>query len=313
MMGFLILAIGVTGVVFALVGFSGTPQEAAVDGRLSQLEEPHQASTVKPKLFNRLGAMVDPLIKGMAISKRLDRQLYQVGWAWTPGEFMLASALLGLAAGSMAFFLFKHPLIVLAAAAVGCFGPTLQLRKLQAKTLKAFSEQLPDGLMLVINALKAGNSFLQALQMVSRQMSAPISTEFGTAVAEINFGVPTEVALRNLRDRVGTTDVDLMVQAMVIQRETGGNLSEILGNIHDTIRDRIRVAGEVQALTAQGRLSGWVLAALPAGIGVLFFLISPGYIMGLFTDPRGQMLVAGAVVCEVLGVLMIMKIVDVRY
>ncbi|MNT58945.1 Bacterial type II secretion system protein F domain protein [compost metagenome] len=149
--------------------------------------------------------------------------------------------------------------------------------------------------------------------MVSRQMSAPISTEFGTAVAEINFGVPTETALRNLRDRIGTIDVDLMVQAMVIQRETGGNLSEILGNIHDTIRDRIRISGEVQALTAQGRLSGWVLSALPVGIGALFFLISPGYITGLFTDPRGQMLVAGAVVSEVLGVMLIMKIVDVRY
>ena len=213
----------------------------------------------------------------------------------------------------MAFFLFQHPLIALAVAAMGCLGPSMQLRQRRAKTLKAFSEQLPDALMLVINALKAGNSFLQALQMVSRQMSAPISTEFGTAVAEINFGVPTEAALRNLRDRIGTIDVDLMVQAMVIQRETGGNLSEILGNIHDTIRDRIRISGEVQALTAQGRLSGWVLSALPAGIGALFFLISPGYITGLFTDPRGQMLIAGAVVSEILGVMLIMKIVDVRY
>ncbi|MNK81439.1 Bacterial type II secretion system protein F domain protein [compost metagenome] len=312
MIAFLILAIGIGGIVFALGGLAGNPQEAAIDGRLSQLAEPN-APTVKPKLFNRLGALVDPLVKGLAIAKRLDRQLYQVGWAWTPGEFMLASGLLGLASGAMAFFLFQHPLIALAVAAVGTLGPTMQLRQRRTKTLKAFSEQLPDALMLVINALKAGNSFLQAIQMVSRQMSAPISTEFGTAVAEINFGVPTETALRNLRDRVGTIDVDLMVQAMVIQRETGGNLSEILGNIHDTIRDRIRIAGEVQALTAQGRMSGWVLACLPVGIGALFFLISPSYIMGLFSDPRGQMLVAGGVVSEILGVMLIMKIVDVRY
>jgi tight adherence protein B len=312
MITFLILAIGITGVVFALGGMMGNPQEAAIDGRISQLSQP-DAPQVKPKLFNRLGAMVDPLVKGLAVSKRLDRQLYQVGWAWTPGEFLLAGALLGLACGAMAFFLFQNPWIALAVAAVGSLGPTFQLRQRRTKTLKAFSEQLPDALMLVINALKAGNSFLQAIQMVSRQMSAPVATEFGTAVAEINFGVPTETALRNLRDRVGTTDVDLMVQAMVIQRETGGNLSEILGNIHDTIRDRIRISGEVQALTAQGRMSGWVLAALPVGIGALFFLISPSYIMGLFTDPRGQMLVAGGVVSEILGVMLIMKIVDVRY
>ncbi len=312
MITFLILAIGIGGVIFALGGLTGNPQEATIDGRISQLEGPH-ARAVRPKLFNRLGALVDPMVKGLAVSRRLDRQLYQVGWAWTPGEFMLASALLGLATGAVAYFLFKHPLIALAVAAMGALGPTLQLRQRREKTLKAFGEQLPDALMLVINSLKAGNSFLQALQMVSRQMSAPISLEFGTAVAEINFGVPTEAALRNLRERVGTIDVDLMVQAMVIQRETGGNLSEILGNIHDTIRDRIRIAGEVQALTAQGRLSGWVLSGLPVGIGLLFFLLSPSYIMGLFTDPRGQMLVAGAIVSEIVGVLVIRKLVDVRY
>lgn len=313
MITFLILAIGITGIVFALGGLAGTPQEAAIDGRISQLEDPHAAPTSKPRLFNRLGAMLDPLVKGLAISKRIDRQLYQVGWAWTPGEFLLAGALLGVAAGAMAFFMFRNLWVALLAAAIGSLGPSMQLRQRRAKTLKAFNEQLPDALMLVINALKAGNSFLQALQMVSRQMSAPISTEFGTAVAEINFGVPTEQALRNLRDRIGTTDVDLMVQAMIIQRETGGNLSEILGNIHDTIRDRIRISGEVQALTAQGRMSGWVLSALPVGIGALFFLISPSYIMGLFTDPRGQLLIAAAAVSEVLGVLLIRKIVDVRY
>jgi tight adherence protein B len=312
MIAFLIVAIGIGGMIVALGGLASNPQEAAVDGRLHQLEEPH-AIVSRPKLFNRLGAMIDPLVKGLSLTKRLDRQLYQVGWAWTPGEFLLAGGLLGLAAGAITFSLFRNPWIALSATVMGSFGPTIQLRQRRAKTLKAFSEQLPDALMLVINALKAGNSFLQALQMVSRQMSAPVATEFGTAVAEINWGIPTETALRNLRERVGTVDVDLMVQAMVIQRETGGNLSEILGNIHDTIRDRIRIAGEVQALTAQGRLSGWVLSGLPVGIGVLFFLISPGYIMGLFTDPRGQMLLGGAVASEIIGVLVIRKLVDVRY
>lgn len=313
MLSFLILTVAVTGLIFALSGLLGNRQGAAVGGRLVQLERPSTDAPADTRLFARIGRLVDPLVRSLSFAKGLDKQLYQVRWAWSPGEFVLASALLGLACGAIGLLFVRNPAIAVMVGLAGGFVPYLQLRQRRAATLKALNEQLPDALMLVINALKAGNSFLQALQLVANQMRDPIAGEFGLAVSEINWGMPVETALGNLRERIGSIDIDLVVQAMLIQRETGGNLSEILGNIHDTIRDRVRITGEVQALTAQGRLSGWILSGLPVGIGALFFLISPGYVMGLFTDPRGQMLVAGAVAAEVLGILAIRRIVDVRY
>jgi tight adherence protein B len=310
----LILLLIFTGVSVAAFAFSGAFSSASegVDARVAELEGT-RAARARGGVLRSLGTLVEPLIKGLAITQKLDRQLYQVGWAWTPGEFLSACVLLSLASGVVTGVVFGHSILALAAAALGAAVPFLQLSQKRSKVMKVLNEQLPDALMLVINGLRAGNSFLQALQIVSKQMSGAIAQEFATTVSEINWGLPVETALSNLAERVGTVDIELVVAAMIVQRETGGNLSEILNNIHDTIRDRIKVAGEVQAMTAQGRMSGIVLTCLPAGIAVLFYLISPDYIKMLFTDPRGHMLLGGAIVSQLLGVYFINKIVDIKY
>lgn len=312
MLLFIAVFTGITAMAFV---FSGAlaPENAAVGGRLADLEGKAVATAPGKGLLRQLARLIEPLIKGLSITRSLDRQLYQVGWAWTPGEFLTAAGLLAIAAGAIGGLLFANPLVGLGAFVVGAAVPFLQLRQRRAKVLKELNEQLPDALMLVINGLRAGNSFLQSLMIVSKQMSGAIAQEFATTVSEINWGLPIETALSNLSERIGTIDIELVVAAMIIQRETGGNLSEILMNIHDTIRDRVRIAGEVQALTAQGRLSGIVLTALPAGVGLLFFLISPGYISILFTDPRGHMLIGAAVCAQLLGIYFIRKLVDIRY
>lgn len=304
-----------TAVTAATFLFSGVlaPQNEAIGGRLAELEGKEAAPAPGQGLLRRLSRLVDPLIKGTAFTRNLDRQLYQVGWAWSPGEFVTAAALLALAAGAIGGLLFANLLIGLVAAGVGGAVPFLQLAQKRGKVLKELNEQLPDALMLVINGLRAGNSFLQSLMIVSKQMTGAIAQEFATTVSEINWGLPIETALSNLSERIGTLDIELVVAAMIIQRETGGNLSEILMNIHDTIRDRVRIAGEVQALTAQGRLSGIVLTCLPAGVGFLFFLISPGYLSILFNDPRGHLLVGAAVGAQLLGIYFIRKLVDIKY
>lgn len=309
---FIAIFTGITAMAFL---FSGAlaPENAAVGGRIADLEGKQVASAPGQGLLRRLSKLIEPLIKGLALTKRLDRQLYQVGWAWTPGEFITAAGLLAIAAGAIGGLVLSNPLVGLAAAGIGGAVPFLQLSQRRGKVMKQLNEQLPDALMLVINGLRAGNSFLQALMIVSKQMSGAIALEFATTVGEINWGLPIETALSNMADRIGTVDIELVVAAMIIQRETGGNLSEILMNIHDTIRDRVRVAGEVQAMTAQGRLSGIVLTCLPAGVGFLFFLVSPGYISVLFTDPRGHMLIAAAVFAQLLGIYFIRKLVDVKY
>lgn len=312
MLLFIAIFTGITAMAFV---FSGAlaPETAGVGGRLAELEGtglvPHRGHS----MLRRLSKLIDPLIKGLSITRRLDRQLYQVGWAWTPSEFLMASGLLAVSAGAIAGLLLGNPLIGLGAFVLGAAVPFLQLRQRRLKVLKQLNEQLPDALMLVINGLRAGNSFLQSLMIVSKQMSGAISKEFATTVGEINWGLPVETALSNLSERIGTLDIELVVAAMIIQRETGGNLSEILMNIHDTVRDRIRIAGEVQALTAQGRLSGIVLTSLPVGVGGLFFLISPGYLSVLFTDPRGHMLIGAAIAAQLLGIVFIRKLVDIKY
>jgi tight adherence protein B len=149
--------------------------------------------------------------------------------------------------------------------------------------------------------------------VVAQQMPAPISMSFGHTLQDINYGLPVETALDRLQESFGGIDMALVTSAVLVQRETGGNLAEILSNIHQTIRDRQTVQGEMRALTAQGRMSGWVLSLLPVGIGFLFFLLNRKYILTLFVDPRGQLLVGGAVCLTIIGMLAIRKIVDVQY
>lgn len=311
MIGLLLL---MTGGILAVVSLPAllAPAGASVAARVAQLEAP-AAPSRKQHSLHGLGARLDPLVKHLAISKRLDKRLDLLGLAWTPGEFLLASALSAAGGGLLGWLLASSPMMALLAAAIGGWLPYGYLLKLQRDRLKAFTQQLPDAIMLIVNALRSGNGFLQALQIVARQMPEPIAGEFNKAVQEITWGIPMETALVNLQERIGTVDVELVISAVLIQRESGGNLSEILSNIHDAIRDRTRIQGEVQSLTAQGRLSGWILGGLPVGLALLFSVISPSYIRSLFFDPRGQMMLAGGIAMEILGLLAIRRIVNIRY
>ncbi|MGE5707979.1 MAG: type II secretion system F family protein, partial [Bacteroidota bacterium] len=231
----------------------------------------------------------------------------------TAGEFLLTCFLFGAGAVLLGELFFHRFLLAFLLFPIGASLPWFQVEKKRRTFANAINDQLPNALMLIINGVKAGNSFLQALQIVASQMPPPISNQFAHTIQDINWGLTIEAALARLGERVGTVDMDLVVTAVLIQRETGGNLSEIFSNIHDTIRERIRMQGEVQALTAQGRLSGWVLSILPTGVGVLFYLFNPSYIMTLFTDPRGQWVAAAALISQVIGVIAIRRIVTIKF
>lgn len=312
MIAVLITFAGVFGLLFLLLG-RPAPAAAGVATRVAELATPTHRAPRRLGLLAWVGSLVEPGMRHLALTRALDRQLLQAGWAWRAGEFAAVSAGLGLVGAVLGGLLLPHPAAGLITGFVGLVAPHLQLQRQRQALTTELSEQLPESLMLVINALKAGNSFLQALQMVGKQMKGPMAAEFGTTVAEINWGLPVETALSNLAERVGTVDIELVVAAMLVQRETGGNLAEILHNLHDTLRDRVRIQGEVQALTAQGRLSGWVLTALPVVVGLLFFLVSPGYIQVLFTDPRGHALLGAMGAAQLLGVFFIRRIVRVQY
>lgn len=273
------------------------------------------AATATPKGGGPLqvvGRLIDPWVQKLQFAKALDRLLYSAGMPWRVSEFV---ALVGgsVALGALVGKLAGGGLGLVAGAMVGGIVPFQQLKRRTNAKMRALNDQLPDALMLIVNALRAGNSLTQAMGVVAQQMPAPISTSFAQTLQDINYGLPVDSALERLQETFGGIDMALVTSAILVQRETGGNLAEILSNIHGTIRDRQTVQGEMRALTAQGRMSGWVLSLLPAGIGGLFFLLNRGYIMTLFTDPRGQLLVGGAVCLTVIGMLAIRKIVDVQY
>jgi len=172
-------------------------------------------------------------------------------------------------------------------------------------------EQLPDVLTIMASSLRAGHSFLQALDTTAREIAAPANVEFQRLVAEIRLGRPAEDALESLADRVGSADFRWAVLAVNIQREVGGNLAEILDNVSDTLRERAMMRRQIRVLTAEGRLSAWVLAILPFAIAIYMFAVNPDYISLLFTKQIGLFMLGTAGVLMVLGILWMRKIVDI--
>lgn len=293
-----------SGAVNARLRQIGNPQPVAVQARLEGMDN--------QSLLRRAGAMLDPLVRKLRITDPIEDMLTAADMPIRVSEFLAMTAFAAFAGGLVAHVFWGMPLTFVGMAA-GAAVPFFKVKRKATARRAALNEQLPDALMLMVNALRAGNSLTQSMGVVSQQMPAPINGTFGTAIQEVNFGLSIDEALFRLRERFGGVDMSLATTAIAIQRETGGNLAEILDNIHNTIRDRQTVQGELRALTAQGRLSGWVLSLLPVGIGGLFFLFNKAYIMTLFLDPRGQLLVGGAVVLTVIGMLVIRKIVNVPF
>ncbi len=210
-------------------------------------------------------------------------------------------------------FLMGVSLIASTVAALAAFVlPLMWLFGKRKSRLKKLVLQLPDIFELLSQALRAGHSLASGMQLVSREVPAPAGKEFGRVFHEQNLGLKIEDALRNLANRTDVLDIRFFVTAVLIQRQTGGDLAEVLDKIGSVIRDRIKLFGTVQALTAEGRLSGWVLMALPPLVFIAMVFINPDYCMLLITDPLGKMMLTGAITMQVLGYLMIQKIVNIK-
>jgi len=214
---------------------------------------------------------------------------------------------------------FQNPLILLLGFLLGFFLPRLWLGRRKSGRLKAFNKQLPDTITLIANALRAGSSFLQAIELVVRESRPPISTEFGRVIREVNLGLPFDVALENMVRRVKSEDFELMATAISIQHQVGGNLAEILDSIAFTIRERIRITGEIRTLTAQQRLSGYVVGGLPFFLALFIYLAAPTFFNPMFAKPPdvlgiplGVILLFIALGAMGAGFYFIRKIVDIE-
>lgn len=244
-------------------------------------------------------------------SRLIEYKLIQAALPIRGAEFMVIC--FGLAMlGVVGFFILSSNIVLTLIGGVMGFGiPFLILKVKIDQRKKAFNDQLGDTMVLIANALRTGYSFMQAVDMVSREMPKPIGEEFARVLKEMNLGVTTEDSLNNMAKRVNSEDLDLVITAVLIQRQVGGNLAVVLESIANTIRERIKIKGQIRTLTAQGKISGIIIGLLPIVIGGVIYLINPEYIKVLFAHPMGKaMLVAGGV-SQFIGMMIIRKIINI--
>jgi tight adherence protein B len=238
--------------------------------------------------------------------------LEQADSQWTPTKFLVITG--GLFALGFGGWLVT-PLPKAFAPLVGCvLGvlPFLMMFLKRRRRIQQFSRQLPEALELLGRALRAGHSLGAGFNLVAQEMGQPIRKEFQTAYEEQNFGITLEDALEGMTERVPNLDLRFFATAVILQRQTGGDLAEILDKIGYLIRERFRIWGQVQALTGEGRLSGIVLLALPPALFVAILYLNPDYVMTLFTDPLGKKMLAGAILLQFLGAIAIRKIITIK-
>jgi tight adherence protein B len=255
-------------------------------------------------------ALLDRQLRRFRVLALLDRLLLQSGVSWS--VLQVVASMLALLLVAMLIPLQLPALLRLGVLlALPCLPLLLIWRRRQARLVK-LEEQLPEAADFFARALCAGHSFANVMQMVGEEMPEPIAGEFKFAYEEINYGVPMNEALHNLALRVPLTDLRYLVIAVLIQRESGGNLAEVLGNISRLIRARLRLLAQVRVMSAEGRMSAWILGLLPLGVLLLMVLTNPVYVKVLWTDPVGVRLMWYALGMAVVGVLWMRKLIRIR-
>jgi tight adherence protein B len=241
----------------------------------------------------------------------LDHDLERAGFPLKGGEFVVVTVLAAMGGGLLTVFLGQPLILVGVVGAVAGSIPFLLLKQALRKRDRKLREQLPDVLTVMASSLRAGHSFLQALDTVAKEVDEPAATEFNRVVAEIRLGRPAEEALGAMADRVGSEDFKWAVLAINIQREVGGNLAEILDTVADTIRDRARIRRDVDTLTTEGRLSAYVLIAMPFVIALYLAAVNPDYLSLLFTTGVGMVMIGVASCLMIVGIYWMRKIVKI--
>ncbi len=250
-----------------------------------------------------------------AMGERLAQELERADMTLRPGEYIAMRFALAAVGAILPLFLIGGLLgyaVMAAGALIGYNLPKFYRNHRRSSRVNKLNAQLPETLVMLSNSLKAGFGLLQGMSASAEQMSHPISTELSRTIHEMNIGSSAEVALQALSERSDSYDMDIVVTAILVQRTVGGNLGEILDTVAETMRERIRIRGEIATLTAQQKLTGIVLGLIPVGVGLLFQVMSPGYISPLFTTLTGKGMLVAAVIMETIGVMIIQRILDIE-
>lgn len=270
-----------------------------------------QQTLLKRRVLSK-SAGVERLLLRVPRVHQLDRVIIQSGLNISVSDLLGLTVLLAAIGLLAPLYLQRGVFFALALMVMLGALPTLYLLHAKAQRLIVIDNQLPDAIDLMGRALRAGHAFPTSLSMVGDEMPDPIGGEFRTLFDEINYGVSLQNALLNLLARVPSTDLRYFVVAVLIQRETGGNLAELLDNISMIVRSRIKLMGQVRTLSAEGRLSAWILALLPFVTGFAIHLTNPGFLRVLWTDPKGLQLVYGALMLMVFGIWWMTRIIKIR-
>lgn len=312
-LGFFAVVLFLEGVYLAWNAYKG-PEMKRIEKRLKAISAGtgNQSSTLAKKRLLAQSPDVERFLMRIPRIHQLDRLILQAGLDLSAAGFvgLIAMALVG---GAVLASVLGLTMWILVAVAVGMgFIPFMYLQGAKHKRMAVIEQQLPDALDLMARAMKAGHAFPSALQMVGSEMPDPISSEFRIVFDEINYGISTQEALSNLTARVPSTDLSYFVIAVLIQHETGGNLAELLGNISELIRARLKLLGTVRVLSAEGRLSAWILTLLPFGLGLVLQLVNPKFLSVLWTEPLGIKMVGYALVLMIIGIFAMWRIIKIR-
>ncbi len=245
------------------------------------------------------------------LARKMDNFLFQAGVSYPLGVFALLSAVLALVGFLLLWMISRDQLLSVLGLALG-LAPLPVVRMMKTRRMRRFEAQLPDALDMMARSLKAGHALTTGIEMAGQEFPDPLGPEFAKTVAQISFGVGMEQALRNLTKRVDCPDLKFLAVSIIIQRETGGNLAEILETISRLIRERHKLLGKIRALSAEGKLSAIILLALPFLVAAALLALNPSYLDSLLSDPMGRVLIVAAVMMMLLGVGAIKKTVDIK-
>jgi len=326
MLPFIIAGLAAMAVLIISIGIAMSSSGGAVASRLERYASGRDdATTGDGAAESAVVAGLSRVIERQDLATRLSTDLARADLKMKPAEFLLAWAATPFAFVALAFIVgfifpgFQNPVALIAFFLIGLYAPRFYLRRRQAKRVREFGTQLPDTITLLANSLRAGSSFLQGIELVTREARPPISEEFERVVREMQLGMALQPALNNLVRRVASEDLELMVTAIQIQSQVGGNLATVLDSIAFTIRERIRIIGEINTLTAMQRYSGYVITLLPVGLAGILFLISPSYMTAmvqtppeLFGLPMGIIFFAIGLISMGFGYLLIRRVVDIK-
>jgi tight adherence protein B len=316
----LVVFLVVTGLILGgyFMAVSDVGASRRLDRRLREVSEPYDgagmpadASVLKQHVSGPLPAF-ERLLSRTRAGSRLSRLIDQSGMTLTPSALVIICLSAAGACALVTALFVRQPLVLAVAAAVGAVMPFGWVSHKRTVRLKRFEEQFPDALDLLSRAVRAGHAFQTALGMAADELPAPVGPEIKKTFDQQNYGLPLREALNELAERIGILDVRFFVTAVVIQRETGGNLAEILDNLAHVVRERFKIQRQVRVHTAHGRFTGYVLLALPAFLAVALSILNPEHMQPMFRERIGQMMLMGAMVMQGVGYVWIRQVIKIE-